>query len=203
LTKGKAGICSCCSSPHRREVDLALTARVPPSVIAKRFEVSIDSVKRHGRNHLTAVQAAALATAMRPSGVDLEELQEREGSSLLGQLVAQRAVLQSIGQSAFEAKQFQAAVSAERCVVANLDLVSRVLGLIVTKHATTSTHLLISPDYLELRSTLVEALVPYPEAARAVGVALHALESRAAEDITTKAAKANGKLIEHRPEVPS
>jgi hypothetical protein len=126
----------------------------------------------------------------------LEQLQEREGSSLLGQLVAQRAVLQSIGQSAFEAKQFQAAVSAERCVVANLDLVSRVLGLIVHKSETSSTHLLISPDYLQLRHALVEALVPFPEAARAVGVALHALESKAAADIT---AKANGKLIEHLP----
>jgi UDP-glucose 6-dehydrogenase len=173
-----------------------LVARVPASVIAKRFDVSIDSVKRHGRNHLSAVQVAALATAMRPSGIDLEELREREGSSLLGQLLAQRATLQTYGQSAFEAKQYQAAISAERAVTDNLDLLSRVLGLIITKHETRSTHLLIHPDYLALRSTLVEALRPFPEAAAAVGKALHALESKAADDIT----KANGKLIEHRPE---
>jgi hypothetical protein len=196
LTKGKAGVCSCCVSPHRREVDLALTARVPPSVIAKRFDVSIDSVKRHARRHLTAMQRAALATALKPTAVDLDALRESEGSSLLGQLLAQRANLQVIGQTAFEAKQYAAAVSAERAVTDNLDLLSRVLGLIITKHETRSTHLLIHPDYLALRSTLVEALRPFPEAAAAVGKALHALESKAADDIT----KANGKLIEHRPE---
>jgi hypothetical protein len=202
LAKGKSGICSCCTSPHRREIDLALVAKVPTSVIAKRFDVSNASVKRHGWNHLTATQAAALATALKPSAIDLDALRESEGSSLLGQLLAQRATLQTIGQTAFEAGQYAAAIGAERAVTANLDLLSRVLGLIITKHQTTSTHLLISPDYLALRAALVEALRPHPAAMADVAKALHALESKAAEDIT---AKANGKTltIEHHPEEAS
>jgi hypothetical protein len=35
----------------------------------------------------------------------------------------------------------------------------------------------------------VNALQPFPEAARAVGAALHALESKAAADITANASK--------------
>jgi hypothetical protein len=191
--------CSCCSSPYRREIDLALVARVPCSVIGRRFGVSNDSVERHAKHHLSAVQAAALASAMRPSGIDLDALRESEGSSLLGQLLAQRANLQVIGQAAFEAGNHQAAIAAERAVTDNLDLLSKVLGLIITKHEVRSTSLLISPDYLALRHALVEALRPYPEAARAVGAALRLLEDKAADDIK---AKANGgpPLIEGRAE---
>jgi hypothetical protein len=196
---GKAGICSCCASPHRREIDLALVARVSCKVIARRFEVSCDSVERHAKNHLSAVQIAALATNLRPSAIDLDALRESEGSSLLGQLLAQRATLQTIGAAAFEAKNYQAAVAAERAVTNSLDLLSKVLGLIISKHEVKSTALLVSPDYLELRHVLVEALKPYPEAARAVGAALGRLEDQAAADIRAKA-NGNGKLIEHRPE---
>jgi hypothetical protein len=47
-----------------------------------------------------------------------------------------------------------------------------------------STSILISADYLHLRQTIVAALKPYPEAARAVGHALAELELAAAKDIT-------------------
>jgi hypothetical protein len=187
LAKGKAGICSCCTSPNRRLIDVALVARVPWPVIAKRFDVSRDSVKRHGKHHLSAVQAAALATHLRPEAIDLEALQRSEGESLLGQLLAQRATLQTYGQAAFEAKNYQAAISAERGVTANLDLLSKVLGLIITKHEVRSTSILISPDYLALRHALVEALRPFPDAMAAVGKALHELEAKAAADIRSKA----------------
>jgi hypothetical protein len=207
MAKGKGGICSCCTSPHRREIDLALVARVPVDVIAKRFDVSRDSAWRHGKHHLSAVQAAALATQLKPEAIDLEQLQRTEGESLLGQLLAQRATLQTIGQAAFEAKQFQAAIGAERAVTANLDLLSKVLGLIITKHEVRSTSLLISPDYLALRHALVEALKPYPEAMAAVGKALHELEAKAAADIKAKAngaSRSSGAiLIEHQPEEAS
>jgi hypothetical protein len=147
LAKGTAGICSFCTSPHRREIDLALVAKVSSPVIAARFGVSRDSVKRHRQRHLSAVQAAALATAMKPSAVDLEALQRSEGESLLGQLLAQRATLQTYGQTAFEAKNYQAAISAERGVTANLDLLSKVL---VADHHQARGALDLPPDLARL-----------------------------------------------------
>jgi hypothetical protein len=191
----KRGVCSVCTSDYRREVDLALVARVSHGVIAKRFGISRDSIDRHAKNHLTAVQCAALAAHLKPEAIDLDQLRETEGASLLGQLLAQRATLQTYGAAAFEAKQYQAAIGAERAVTSNLDLLSRVLGLIIHKSESASTHLLVSPDYLALRHALVEALRPYPEAAAAVASALAKLEARAADEIC---AKANGKLIEHQ-----
>jgi len=78
---------------------------------------------------------------------------------------------------------------------------------LVQHHAVTHTNLLVSPDYLRLRSTLVAALRPYPAAALAVGRALHALEADAAKDITERAtgprkAPAAPFLIEHEAVEP-
>jgi hypothetical protein len=60
---------------------------------------------------------------------------------------------------------------------------------LVSQHHITTTSLLISPDYLKLRSTLVTALRPFPDAGRAVGAALHLLEADAAADISSRATK--------------
>ena len=53
-----------------------------------------------------------------------------------------------------------------------------------------------SPDYLALRSAIVRALRPFPEAARAVGEALHVLETEAARDITASASTRRPVMIE-------
>ena len=56
--------------------------------------------------------------------------------------------------------------------------------MLITRTHTTSTSILISSDYLALRSAIITALKPYPDAARAVGAALAELELPAAKDIT-------------------
>ena len=53
--------------------------------------------------------------------------------------------------------------------------------------------MLISEDYLALRTALLAALKPHPEAARDVSRVLHELESQAAEQIKRDAA--NGKRV--------
>jgi hypothetical protein len=76
------------------------------------------------------------------------------------------------------------AIAAERAITSNLELVARLLGTIVQRHEVARTSILISADYLELRQAIVAALRPYPEAARAVGAALHGIETNAAQAIT-------------------
>lgn len=61
--------------------------------------------------------------------------------------------------------------------------------MIVQRHDVRSTSLLISADYLAVRQAIVNALRPFPEAARAVGAALQQLESQAADTITQRAGK--------------
>jgi hypothetical protein len=132
---------------------------------------------------------AAIMTAQKPTSVDLEALQISESEGLLSQLIAQRARLQAHSDQALELGDTRAATAAERAILANLELVGRLLGTLVVRHEVKRTSILISADYLELRSTLLATLRRFPEAAKAVGAALHELETRAADEIKAAAVK--------------
>ena len=158
--------------------------KLPVRVIAKRFELSKTCVFRHRRLHMPPQLVAAIATAAHPTEVDLEQLQRSENEGMIGALVGQRARLQMLSEMAFEAHEVNAAVSVERAITSSLELTSKLLGMLITRTHTTSTSILISSDYLALRSAIITALKPYPDAARAVGAALAELELPAAKDIT-------------------
>jgi hypothetical protein len=170
-------------------LEIGLCHRVPMRVLAQRFGVSEDALQRHRQNHLTPQVAAAILSAQKPSAIDLEALQASESEGLLSQLVTQRARLQTHSELATDLGDVKAAVACERAITSNLELVGKLLGQLVHRHEVRSTSILVSPDYLQLRSVLVNALRPFPEAARAVGSALHAMESKAAADITANASK--------------
>jgi hypothetical protein len=182
---GKSGPqCAVCAHPQGHLVELALVHRVPVRVLAKRFELSKDSIFRHRRLHMSAQLVAAIAMAAHPSAVDLEQLERSESEGLLGALVGQRARLQLLSELAFEQGEISAATSVERAITQSLELTSRLLGMIVQRHDVRSTSILISGDYLALRAAIIGALKPYPEASRAVGAALAQLELEAAQTIT-------------------
>ena len=157
--------------------------RLPVRIISARFDIPKTCVFRHRRLHMPPQLIAAIATAAHPTEIDVELLQKSESEGLLAGLIAQRARLALISEMAFSAGEISAAVSAERAVTGSLELTSRLLGMIVQRHDVRSTSLLISPDYIQLRSAIVSALRPFPEAARAVGVALAKLETEAAAEI--------------------
>jgi hypothetical protein len=194
MVRGRA--CTICQHERRHQIELALVHRVSCRILAARFEVSRDALRRHRRNHLSPQHAAALLAAQKPTDIDLEALQASESEGLLAQLVAQRARLQTYAEQALELGDTKAAVAVERSVIANLELVAKLLGQLVQHHEVRSTSILISADYLALRQAIVTALLPYPEAARAVGAALHALESQAASTIKADAAAGKRLLLE-------
>lgn len=176
--------CTICQHERRHLLELGLVHRVPLRTLAARFDVSPDALHRHSKNHLSAQLRAALLTAQRPSAVDLEALERGESEGLLAQLVTQRARLQGLAEQSLELADVRAAVAVERAITSNLELVSKLLGMLVQRHEIKRTSILLSPDYLELRAALVRALRPFPQAAASVGAALHALETEAAKDIT-------------------
>jgi hypothetical protein len=185
---GKSGPqCSVCASSARHQVDIGLAHKIASRVLAQRFGLSRDAIQRHAQNHLSPATKAAILTARKPSEIDLEALRVSESEGLLCQLVASRARLQQLAELSLELGDIKGAVAVEGAVTSNLALVGRLLGQLVTQHNVTTTSILISADYLALRAAIVAALRPYPEAARAVGRALHALESEAAEDIARRA----------------
>jgi hypothetical protein len=175
--------CRVCVHAQRHLIELALVHKLPMRVIAKRFDVSHWSILRHKQNHMSPQLIAALAMAVRPSEIDLEQLQRSESEGLLSALISQRARLALLSEMCFEQGELHAAVTVERATTASLELTSKLLGMIIQRHDVRSTSMLLSADYLQLRATVVAALKPYPDAARAVGAALAKLELAAATEI--------------------
>ncbi|MBN8963037.1 MAG: hypothetical protein J0H71_18035 [Rhizobiales bacterium] len=196
--------CTVCQSKHRHQIDIGLVHGVSALVLSSRFGVKHDAVYRHAKNHLTPAQRAAILAQQKPAAIDLDALRTSESEGLLASLVAQRARLLVKADTAMEFGDTKGSVAAENAITSNLALVAKLLGQLVQVHDVRHTNLLVSPDYMKLRAALVEALRPYPEAARAVGAALHRLESDAATDITAAAKKGRAAppepmLIEHAP----
>lgn len=183
---GKTVRCSICTHERRHQLEIGLVHRVPLRVLAQRFQCSPDALHRHRHRHLSPAMAAAILAARSPSEIDLEQLQRNEAEGLLAQLVTQRARLQVQSDLATELGNASGAIAAERAITSNLELVAKLLGTIVQRHEVTRTSILISADYLQLRQSIVTALRPYPEAARAVGAALHGIETSAAKAITER-----------------
>jgi hypothetical protein len=205
---GKSGAkCTVCASEHRHKIDIGLVHQVAARVLGERFGLSKDAVHRHALNHLTPAQRAAILAAQRPLAIDLDALRTAESEGLLAGLVTQRARLLVKADTALEWGDVKGSVAAENAIAANYTLVAKLLGQLVQVHDVRHTNLLISPDYLKLRSTLVAALRPFPEAARAVGAALHRLEADAATDITAAAGKGRAVplVVDHvpTPAIPS
>src|SRR5262249_20638268 len=152
----KVGVCSICASPDRHKVDVGLVHKVPFRILAKRYGMSEDSISRHARNHLTPAQRAAIATAVRPTDIDLEALQRSEAEGILCQLVAMRARLAIACETAAEVGNIGDQVKVERAILDNLELTGRLLNQFEVRHTVTHTSVLISADYIRLRQRLVE-----------------------------------------------
>jgi hypothetical protein len=161
--------------PHRRGAALwgcgSLSLRLLDKPRIQKFGFSPDAVERHSNRHLLPQQRAAILSAQNPSGIDLEALRVSESEGLLSHVLTQRARLNC------------AAVSVEAAVTSNLQLSARLLGQLTTVVDHRHSSLLLSPDYIKLRSTLVDVLRALPAAARDVAAALHRLERDAAETI--------------------
>lgn len=197
---GKRGSpCTVCAHEKRHQIEIGLVHGVSGRVLGERFDLSKDAILRHARNHLSPQVRAGILAAQAPSAIDLDALRASESEGLLSQLVVQRARLQQQGDLAISLGDVSGCVAVEGKITANLALTGKLLGTLVSRHEVSHSSVLLTPDYLKLRQALLLALRPFPDAARAVGAALHLLESDAATDITARAARPAPKVIEHEP----
>jgi hypothetical protein len=160
--------CTVCQNKNRAQIELGIVHGVSARVLADRFDLGRDAIYRHAKGHLSPAQRAALLAHAKPQPIDLDALKVAESEGLLSQIVHQRARLQQRAEMCAEFGDLAGAIRAEGAITANLTLAARVLGQLINVHDVRHTNILVSPDYLRLRETLLAALRPYPEAARAV-----------------------------------
>jgi len=174
LKKGK--LCTVCAHRERAAIDLALARGVSVSALARRYDVSTDSLYRHRKAHLTA-QLRAKLIAGPDIEIDLDRLRESESQSLLANLVAIRHRLFASLDVAEECGDSNMICRVAAQIHQNLELIGKLLGDLGVG-STTVNNVLVLPAYVEMRMELINALRPFPEAARAVAAALHRLEAR-------------------------
>lgn len=147
--------CTICTHPKREEIDRSLVAGESTAKISGRYR-TIDerALRRHRANHLPAKLVMA------------EKAEEvAQADDLLDQVrdLQERAL--AILDKAEETGELRTALSAIREARSNLELLAKLLGELDERP---QVNILISPEWLELRTVIVGALEPYSEARGAV-----------------------------------
>lgn len=158
-----ARTCTICSHPQRVAIDQALVAGGAMRPLAALYRVSPDAIERHAAAHLPQ----ALSKAQ-----DAAEVAHAE--DLLGQLKDLQGRTLGILTQAEEAKDLRTALQAVGQARGNLELLAKVTGELAQEGA---VNILIAPEWVRVRATLIGALTPYPEARVAVAEQLAALEA--------------------------
>jgi lambda repressor-like predicted transcriptional regulator len=186
---GKRGPrCSVCAHQERRQIDLGLARGVSVTALSRQFSLSRDTLYRHLRlGHLPAQERAALVAGPDMGGLSLEQLQAREGASLLAHLVAIRNRLLNAMDLGERFADVALVTKATAQLHENLALTGRLVGQLATG-STTINNFLIQPEYVDFRTKLLKALAPFPEARVAVAAVLNSTEH-----------DESAKLIEHQP----
>jgi len=142
-------VCTVCNHPKREKIDKYLVEGEPYRSIAKQFSLSDAAVYRH-KSHLNGT---------------LIKAHEAQKITHAGNLMEQITNLQSralnILSKTEEAEDWRAATGAIREARGCLELLGKLAGEL--KEGQT-VNVIVSPQWVELRTTIIKALEPHPEA---------------------------------------
>jgi len=151
--------CTVCNHLEAHSVNVDLVSRRPYRAISRQYELSKDALRRHAREHLPELLARAR-----------NAVEVAEADDLLSRLEALQSRTLAVLEVVEGTENYSIALSAIREARSNLELIGR-----LTKELETGPtfNLYLSPEWLELRAVIVEALAPFSEARESV---LRALE---------------------------
>jgi hypothetical protein len=170
--------CTVCRHGERARIELLLARGASKRHIGDKFGLGADSVWRHWTNgHVPEHVKASLAIKALKPGAELAKLVTDESIGLLENLQRIRATLYAQFDASAEVGDRQSVGALAGRLHENLSIAARSTGEL-QKHAPGSvTNILLAPAYLDLRSALLQALRPFPEASRAVAEAFRRVEA--------------------------
>lgn len=154
-------VCTVCDSPNREAIDRELVAGRSMRQIAMRHAVGEYAVSRHRDNHLSA----ALVAVVRNS-------EGRRARTLLSRVEGIVTEAEGILTGAKESGKVSAALAAIRELRGLYELLGRLTGELKPDTAVTVVNVQQDPEWIAIRSRLLLALTPYPDARHAVTAAL-------------------------------
>jgi hypothetical protein len=170
--------CKTCDHPERSAIDIEIARGVPPTALARRFNLSNTSISRHKRSghvppsilnafprHRTDLSAEALA-----------QLRADESAGVLLHLAQQRSTLLRLQDECERKKWRPLVLAAAREILKNIEATARCLG-VFAEHERAVTQvanlqILAAPEYVSLRADLIQALRAHPATRAAVGAVL-------------------------------
>jgi hypothetical protein len=174
--------CKACEHPRRGEIDIEIARGVSGVEIARRYDLPRASVWRHRRNnHVPASVVAAFPQHRTELSAEaLAKLRAEESQGVLLNLALQRSKLLRVQEVAESRRRNDLVLAAARELHKNIELVARTIGEFAQHERTINQvahlHVMMQPEYIALRTGLIRALRPHPEARRAVGAVLAELE---------------------------
>jgi hypothetical protein len=175
--------CTVCNHPDRPQIDLALAAGCTRRVVAERFSISPDAAHRHSRDHLSPEVKAALALKLIRKEGDNRAVLLEEGATHMEAARAIRAPLFSLFLTAVDTGDSRAAAALSGRLHENLQFTAKLAGELIPAIGTSVQNIVISADYVRLRTELLGALRHYPEAAQAVAEVFRRTGEAAADEM--------------------
>ena len=154
--------CTVCFHAAREAVDAAIVEKQPYRAIARQYGLSKDAVARHVAHVSPALQAIQAVKV------------EAGATSLLDRVESLIRRAEAFLAAAEQGGQVAQGLAAIREIRALLELLGRSSGELKDQPAV-AINLLASPEIVELTTTLLRALAPYPEARVAAAAALEAI----------------------------
>ena len=153
--------CSICTHPQRDEIDrLLVEGKEPLRIIAERYGTTPSALCRHKR-HIPSMLAKAH-----------EAGEVARADDLLSQVRDLQARALAILEQAEQAGDLRTALGAIREARGNLELLAKMIGELQAP----PTVIVASPEWVALRTEILVALEPYPEARLSVARALESAE---------------------------
>lgn len=161
-------VCTVCGHPERAEIDAALVAREASNRrIASQYGVSERAVRDHKANHL---KARMLEAAERNTEADI-----RTAIDVVGQLRLINGMALQVLKEARTTNNGDLALKAVDRIQRQLELQAKLIGDLSDGD---TVNIIIQPEWVQVRSHLMTALRPYPDARLAASKALASLEVR-------------------------
>jgi hypothetical protein len=154
--------CTICVHPERAKIEAALVSGTAYRVIASQFGVGNNAIQRHAADHVKQQIA--------------EHQEARDAAQALDvvkQLKAINGVTLAILNTARAAGEPELALKAIDRVQKQIELQAKLLGDLDERP---QINILVSTEWLTVRSALMRALAPYAEARLAVAAALMTVE---------------------------
>ncbi len=154
--------CTVCDHRQREEIDHALVEGESLRDIARRHSLSKDAVARHKAEHLPTALTKA------KEGADAVHADD-----LLGKIRGLEKDARRICGRAEAEGDYRTALAGIRELTRLVELIGKLAGELDDRP---QINVLLAPQWLEVRSVLLKALAPYPQARASVAQSLQALE---------------------------